>query len=335
VWGEPGSSGGEEAMPETQETIPPATSAQAGPTMIAFLALVLIGGSNAVAVRFSNLELPPFWGAASRFLAAAAIFWVILLARRAGLPKGKALAGSILYGALAVGASYAFLYWALLEIQASFAMVILSLNPLMTMLFAAVHGIEPFRWRGLAGSLLAMVGIAIGIGAEFGGSLPLLSLGALIAGVVCIAEGSVVFKLFPGTKPLPTNVVAVTTGGLILALVSIIAGETWSLPGEPATIAAFGYLVVFGSVVLFYLYLLVLSRWTASATSYAFLLFPVATIAIAALIADERVTGGFLIGAVITLAGIWLGAFTRAPEDQDVRGRAPADGCDPPQPGCA
>lgn len=325
-------------MSKVQEAIQPTTTARTGgDTLVAFLALVLIGGSNAVAVRFSNLELPPFWGATSRFLAAAAIFWVILLVRRAGLPKGRALAGSILYGALAVGASYALLYWALLEIQAGFAMVILSLNPLLTMLFAVIHGIERFRWRGLAGSLLAMVGIAIGIGAEFGQSLPVLSLVALIAGVVCIAEGSVVFKLFPGTKPLPTNVVAVTTGGIILALVSLIAGESWSLPSKPATVAAFGYLVVFGSVVLFYLYLLVLSRWTASATSYAFLLFPVATIVIAALIADERVTGGFLVGAAIALAGIWLGAYTKAPEEAAVRDLIPdaSEGCDPPQPGCA
>jgi drug/metabolite transporter (DMT)-like permease len=325
-------------MSKVQEVIQLTATARAGgATLLAFLALVLIGGSNAVAVRFSNLELPPFWGATSRFLAAAAIFWVILLVKRAGLPKGKALVGSILYGALSVGASYALLYWALLEIQASLAMVILSLNPLLTMLFAAAHGLEPFRWRGLAGALLALVGIAAGIGAQFGGSLPVFSLLALIAGVACIAEGSVVFKLFPGTKPLPTNVVAVTTGGIMLALISLIAGERWSLPSEPATVAAFGYLVVLGTVVLFYLYLLVLSRWTASATSYAFLLFPVATIAIAALIAGERVTGGFLVGAGIALAGIWLGAFTKAPEGAPVRDRIPAGdkGCEPTQPGCA
>ncbi|HEY6102605.1 MAG TPA: hypothetical protein VI007_05190 [bacterium] len=37
----------------------------------AFLAVVIIGGSNFVAVRFSNRELPPFWGASIRFFASA------------------------------------------------------------------------------------------------------------------------------------------------------------------------------------------------------------------------------------------------------------------------
>jgi hypothetical protein len=52
-----------------------------GMTLVAFVAVVILGGSNAVAVRFSNFELPPFWGATIRFASAAAIFWFILLIR--------------------------------------------------------------------------------------------------------------------------------------------------------------------------------------------------------------------------------------------------------------
>ena len=48
-------------------------------TLIAFALLVIVGGSNAVAVRFSNVELPPFWGAATRFGTVALIFWIIVL----------------------------------------------------------------------------------------------------------------------------------------------------------------------------------------------------------------------------------------------------------------
>ncbi|HSK48789.1 MAG TPA: DMT family transporter, partial [Coriobacteriia bacterium] len=137
-------------------------------TLAAFVALVFIGGSNAVAVRISSLELPPFWGAAARSLGAAAIFWVILLARRAALPRGRALLGAVLYGALGIGASYALLYWGIQSMPASLLMVILSLGPLLTMFFAVGHGLEPFRWRGLAGAVIALAGIAVGVGAEIG-----------------------------------------------------------------------------------------------------------------------------------------------------------------------
>ena len=132
--------------------------------VIAFALLVLIGGSNAVAVRFSNLELPPFWDAAIRFAAAAFIFWIIVLVRRIALPKGRALMGALLYGFLAVGVSYALLYWGLLRVQAGLTMVVLAFVPLMTLFFALVHGLETLRWQGLIGTLISIAGILVAVG---------------------------------------------------------------------------------------------------------------------------------------------------------------------------
>ena len=50
-------------------------------TLIAFVTLALIGGGNGVAIRFSNRELPPFWGASLRFSVAAALFFAVVLIR--------------------------------------------------------------------------------------------------------------------------------------------------------------------------------------------------------------------------------------------------------------
>jgi hypothetical protein len=49
-------------------------------TLGAFVVLVVLGGGNFLAVRMSNLELPPFWGAGLRFGVAAALFGAIALA---------------------------------------------------------------------------------------------------------------------------------------------------------------------------------------------------------------------------------------------------------------
>ncbi len=279
-------------------------------TLTAFALLVLLGGSNAVAVRFSNLELPPFWGAAIRFAAAALIFWIIAFGRRIPLPKGRALTGALLYGLLSVGASYAFIYWGLVRLQAGLTMVVLTFVPLMTLFFALAHGLEPLHWRGLIGALIAIAGILLGVGGSLGTSVPVPSLLALIAGAACIAEGSVVFKLFPKSHPVATNALAVTTGASLLFGLSLVAGEEGKLPGAPHPWAAFTYLALIGTVVLFYLYLFVLARWTASATSYSFLLFPVSTVVIAAWLAGEVVSASFVAGGALVLAGVWLGAIS-------------------------
>jgi drug/metabolite transporter (DMT)-like permease len=281
-------------------------------TPIAFVLLVLLGGANGVAVRFSNFELPPFWGAAFRLIAAALIFWAILIARRVPLPRGRVLIGTLLYGILGMGAGLAFLYWGLVKVQASTAATIFALNPLLTMFFAVAHGLERFRWRGLAGGLIALAGISLGLGGGLGGTVPIPSLLALVIGVACICEGSVVFKLFPKASPAATNAIAATTGAVILLPLSLLAGESWFLPTSRATWAAFAYLVVAGSVAMFYFYLIVLSRWTATATSYAFLLFPVAGVSLAAWLAHETITPMFLVGTAIVLFGVWVGALNRS-----------------------
>ncbi len=279
------------------------------PALLAFVLLVTLGGSNAVAVRFSNLELPPFWGAASRFLLASAIFWAIVFVRRIEIPRGRGLYGMILYGSLSVGASYAFLYWGLVEVQAGMAMVIAATVPLLTLFFARLHRIEPFRWRALAGAIVALAGIALAVSDQLGTTVPVASFLSLLAGSVCIAEATVIFKLFPSVDPMATNALAVTTGMLMLLAISLIAGEHWVSPLASAALPAYLYLVLVGTVGLFYLYLYVLNRWSASATSYSFLLFPVSTVSLGALLAGEQVSIRFLFGAVLVMGGVWIGAF--------------------------
>ena len=288
----------------------------------AFLIIVVIGGSNAVAVRFSNVELPPFWGAALRFGAAAVLFWAAVLLKRIAVPRGKELAGAVVLGVFGFGVAYAFLYWALLFVQASLVMVILSLGPLLTFFFAVLHRQEAFRWQGLLGALTAFAGIFVGVGGEIGDSLALIPLLAILGAAASIAEGTVLYKSFPRGHPIAVNAISLTVGALILLLISLAAGEVRYLPTLSQTWLAFGYLVLAGSGILFYLYLYLLEYWTASAASYTFLLFPVATIIIAAWLANEVITGRFLLGSAIVLVGVWLGALKQPKtiEPQPIQG---------------
>jgi drug/metabolite transporter (DMT)-like permease len=280
-------------------------------TIAAFIGVVILGGSNAVAVRFSNFELPPFWGATLRFASAALIFWIIVLARGIKIPRGRTLVGVLIYGALTIGISYAFIYWSLVYLPASQAIVFLTLGPLFTFIFAWAHGQEAFRWRSLVGAIVAFAGIVIGLGAEVGSSIPLVPLLAIIAGVAIGSEGTVLYKSYPKSEPLAVNAVALSIGSAILLIISLLFTETWSLPKTQSTWIAYGYLVIGGSVIMFYLFLYILQRWTASATSYVLLLVPLATIMIASFLLGEEVTFQFLIGSAIVLVGVWLGAISQ------------------------
>jgi drug/metabolite transporter (DMT)-like permease len=298
-----------------QDTLHSAGSGAANrSTLAAFVLMVVLAGGNAVAVRLSNSALPPFWGASLRFGAAAFVFWALVIARGLVVPRGRALQGAVLYGVFSVGLAYAFLYWGLLRSPASLAGAVLAFAPLFTLLFATVHGLEELRWQGVIGALVATGGVLLGALGASGGAVHVPSVLALVAGVACLAEATVLFKLFPRSDPLVTNAIALTTGTPLLAVLSRFAGEAWNLPTSPRGWAAVAYLALIGSVAVFYLYLHVLSRWTASATSYSFLLIPVATVVIAALVLGEAITASFLVGAALVLAGVWVGAIQSPPK---------------------
>ena len=72
---------------------------------------------------------------------------------------------------------------------------------------------------------------------------------------------------------------------------------------------ALAYLVTLGSVGLFLALLTVVRRWTASATSYVFVLFPVATLVLEALLLGAPITAPAMAGAALVMAGVWLGAL--------------------------
>ena len=294
-------------MSETQ----PSNVRPSQATLMAFAAVVLLGGANAVAVKLTVDELAPFWGAALRFVAAGVLMLLVVAATRRPLPRGRSLAGAALYGAVGFSASYGLAYTGLRDVPAGTAMVLIALTPLFTFGLAIAHRQERFRIQGLLGALIAVVGIGLVFVDQLSAKVPLAPLLLVLVAAVAIAESAVIVKAIPRSDPLGTNAVAMLTGGGLLLAISLLTAETIGLPRQAETWAAVGYLVVFGSVVMFALFLFALQRWTASAVSYVTLLMPLVTVALAAVLTDERITPSFVIGGAVILGGVYVGAFMK------------------------
>lgn len=277
--------------------------------LLAFGAFIVVGGGASVAIRITYGEMAPFWAATSRFAIAALVFWGLVAARKLPLPRGRALLGAVLFGALTVGLAFALIGWGLVETPASVYQILMALVPLATLFLSSFQGVEAITQRGIIGSLLAVVGIAVTVAGTDASGISIPHIIAILVAAVFIAEGGVLIKRFPKNPPVVTNAIAMTTGTLILAAVSLFRGETWNAPTETDTWVAFIYLTLFVTVVAFMLYMFVLGKWTASGTSYGFVLVPLVTIVVAATVAGESITPAFLVGAVLVLAGVYVGAL--------------------------
>jgi drug/metabolite transporter (DMT)-like permease len=283
-------------------------------TLAAFLVGAALAGGNAVGVRFSNRELDPLWGAGLRFGVAALLFLGMMAVLRLALPRGRALAGAVLFGLLQFGATFALMYYAFVELHAGFGQILLALVPLLTVLLGAAQGEERLRPASLVGALLALVGVAIMSSARLRESLPLLSVLAGLGGALCFAQSAVLVRRLPPVHPVAMNAVGMTAGSAVLLAGAVAFGESIVLPEGAATWTAFVYLVTLGSVGVFLLYLFVLGRWTASRAAYSFLLAPFVSILLSAWLDNEPVGASLLLGGLLVVAGVYVGAL-RTPVD--------------------
>ena len=285
--------------------------------LIAFLFFILAVGGASVAIKITYVELAPFWAATARFLLGGLIFWGVVAYRRLPLPKGRALMGAVIFGALTTGFAFLLVAWALVEVPASLYQILMAMVPLLTLFLSAIHGVESITRRGIFGALLAVIGIVVAVGGASSVAISLPHIAAILLAAAFMAEGGVIIKKFPPNPPVITNAIGMTTGAVILGTASIIKGEAWTLPTQTNTVLAFVYLVLFVTVVAFMLYMFVLGKWTASGASYGFVVIPLVTMVVAATLYGEVITPNFLLGAALVLAGVFVGALLPSKEKSE------------------
>ncbi|TQK50786.1 drug/metabolite transporter (DMT)-like permease [Streptomyces sp. SLBN-118] len=277
--------------------------------LASFAGCSLLAGGNAVGVRFSNRELDPLWGAAVRFGAAAVVLLAIMVLRRLPLPRGRALAGTLLFGVLNFAVTFGLAYHALVRIHAGLGQTILALVPLVTLLLAVAQHQERFRTSAVVGTLFAVAGVALASRAPLQNSVPPGYLLALLGSVLCLAQAAVLVRRLPAVHPVTMNALGMTAAAVVLFAGSLVARDHWTLPERATTWWALGYLVIGGSVLTFVLYLVVIQRWSASRAAYVFVIIPLITIVLSAWLDDEPLTAGLLLGAPLILTGVYLGAL--------------------------
>ncbi len=202
--------------------------------------------------------------------------------------------------------------------SAGLGAVFLATVPLLTFAFALAHRQERFRWDGLIGGVFAVAGMAVIFRRGSAPACRSASLLSLLAAAVCFAETGIVVKAFPRVHPVSMNAIGLGVGGLMLLVLAMLYGESLAVPELAKTWVAQVYLVIFGSVVAFTLYVYVLRRWTASAVSYEGVLIPIVAILLASWLQDEEITWAFAAGSVLVLIGVYVGALRRPADAPDL-----------------
>jgi len=293
-------------QPSSQPAAAPSTpSLLHSPRLLVPLALFsvyAIWGSTYLGIRVALESWPPFLLAALRFVIAGGVLYGWLRMRGEPSPSRTQWINAAITGTLLLGFGNGLVCYAEQWISSGLAAVAVASMPLFAASFGLAYREGPSRmeWLGLSAGLVGVILLNLGSGLT-GSALGAI---ALLVAPAAWAFGSVWSRRRDMPPALMNTAAQMLCGGMALSLFSLTVGERLPLEPTRASLLAFAYLTVFGSLIAFsaYLYLLKNVR-PLLATSYAYVNPPVAVL-LGSLILGETVHGGDIIAMAVILLGV-------------------------------
>jgi drug/metabolite transporter (DMT)-like permease len=265
----------------------------------------LVWGSTYLAIKFALLSFPPFFQMGTRFLFAGALLMVWKRWRGAPWPTRLQWRNAFVVGALMLGGGMGGTAVAEVSVGSGLVVAFIAVVPLMIAALNLFWRVVPGRLE-LAGIVVGLVGVLmLTQGAGFQASPA--GLAAIATACITWSVGSVLSQrslpLAPGATGFASEMLC---GGVVLLLLSLATGEQPQWPPQPAAVAAWFYLVVFGSLIAFNAYMVLLARASAGlASSYTFV-NPVIAMLLGVAVLGEVVSGFEWMAAGVVLVGVVL-----------------------------
>jgi drug/metabolite transporter (DMT)-like permease len=283
----------------------PAPSSLSGLLLLCLAATWLVWGSTYLAIKYALLSFPPFFQMGTRFLFAGVLLMAWMRWRGAAWPDARQWGNALIVGTLMLGGGMGGTAYAELTVGSGLVVAFIAVVPLMIAALNLAWGVKPGRLE-LAGIAVGLAGVLmLTQGAGFQASP--VGLAAIALACVTWSVGSVLSQrslpLAPGATGFASEMIC---GGVVLLVLSLLAGETPQWPAQPIAVAAWFYLVVFGSLIAFNAYMVLLAQASAGlASSYTFV-NPVIAMLLGVAVAGEVVTSFEWMAAAVVLAGVVL-----------------------------
>jgi drug/metabolite transporter (DMT)-like permease len=281
--------------------------------IVACLAAVyIVWGTTYYAIRVAvtgDASVGPYYLVGTRFVAAGGL--LILFLRWRGVPwptlaqwRGAAFLGVVLL-ILGLGSVTVAEQW----VTSGATVALISVMPLMTAAWSGVFGRMPgpLEWLAIA---IGAAGTVFMVAGEDLRASP-LGTGLILFACLSWSFGSVITPRVPAAHGAMGFGAEMLCGGIVGLAVSAALGEAWVVPQSGAVWTAWAYLVVFGSLIAFSAYRILIERANPTlAATYAYVNPPVALL-VGWWLGDEKFSSNVLIGLPIVLACVGLLAWSQ------------------------
>lgn len=277
------------------------TRARISPLILACLAATwFVWGSTYLAIKFALVNFPPFFQMGTRFLVAGTLLLLWAWWRRQKMPTLTQWRNAAIVGALMLGGNVGGVAYAEQTVASGLVVAFIAIVPALITIASLPFGIRPSR--------LEAIGIGIGIVGVLllvrGDAFTASSAGLIAMTIAALAWsiGSVlsqhVFPLAPASAGFSSQMIC---GGVVMLVLSLLTGETFHWPPQPLAAAAWMYLVVFGTLIAFSAYMVLLSNTSPALASSNSFVNPVIGMFLGISLGGEKVTSHewFAVGIIV------------------------------------
>jgi drug/metabolite transporter (DMT)-like permease len=283
----------------------------------------IVWGSTYLAIAVADRTLPPLLMLAVRFALAGALLygWSVwrgdVAAARLGRREWTAAA---IVGGLLLFVETGGVAWAEQRVASGMTALLIATVPLFTALLDRTFVGIRLSLGALAGIATGLLGVAVLVGQS--AHLDPVGAAVILGGGLAWAGGSAYARVAPLPKaPFLSAAMQMLCAAVLLAVVGAALGEVGRV--HPASIsadsvAAFGFLVVFGSIVAFTAYGWLLRSGAPSVliSTYAYV-NPAVAVLLGWALAGETVGGRELAAGAIIVASVGMLVLGREPEEED------------------
>ena len=278
---------------------------------LALAAVYIIWGSTYLAIRYA-LEggFPPFLLGGVRFLIAGSLMYGFLRWRGVPAPTAPQWRNAAVMGVLLLLLGNGMVNLAEQTVSSGMTAVAVASAPLWMGICAAMRGQRPNRmeWVGLGIGFLGVLWLNL----DSSLSASMVGLVALLVASLSWSFGSIWSRGRDLPSPFMASAAQMLCGGVAMCIVGAVLGERFDGMPSAQGIAAFCYLIVFGSIIGFSAYIWLLHHVRpALAGSYAYV-NPAIAVALGAWLANERFGSHELLAMGVILLGVVAITLARA-----------------------
>jgi drug/metabolite transporter (DMT)-like permease len=280
--------------------------------VLGFAAIYLIWGSTYLGIRYAVETIPPLLMMGVRHFVAGALVYAWVRRRGTAAPNLRQWGYAAVAGVFLFLGGHGVLAWAEQKVPSGLAALLCATLPLWTVLLARVDGSErKLGLRAWAGLLLGFAGVALLIGPSvLGQHLDMLALGAVLSSALLWAVGTSYTRAvrLPDSTAL-SAAMQMVSGGVMLFISGLLAGEGARVHFAAITmrsVLSLGYLIVFGSIIAFTVYIWLLTVSSPSRISTYAYVNPVVAVLLGWAVAGEGLGVRTLAATAIILAGVAL-----------------------------